>query len=103
MLKIYRKVVVINPNSEQPQLPPATKPLSQRLTELLAIPAMVAGAIVGTLVFSALFAILLIPLSILGFKVWRAWRTAQRQQAEQTLDAEYTVVSTERDENRPGR
>lgn len=98
MLKIYRKVVVINPN--QAQLPPATKPLSQRLTELLAIPAMVAGAIVGTLVFSALFAILLIPLSILGFKVWR---TSQRQQAEQTLDAEYTVVSTERDENRPGR
>ncbi len=103
MLKIYRKVVVIDSNPTDPRLPPPPKSLSQRLTGLLAIPAMVAGAIVGTLVFSALFAILLIPLSILGFKFWRAWRIAQRQQAEQALDAEYTVISSEHDDNRPGR
>ncbi|WP_181049958.1 hypothetical protein [Methylobacter tundripaludum] len=50
----------------------------------MAIPAMIAGAIVGTLVFSVFFAVLLIPLGIVGYKAWRLMKTAQQQNVRQT-------------------
>ncbi len=68
------------------------------LSNLLSIPAMLAGAVVGALVFSVFFAVLLIPLGIMGFKAWRLIKTAQQQQGVRQADgesitAEYTVIS----------
>jgi hypothetical protein len=58
---------------------------------------MIFGAVIATLVFSVFFAVLLIPLGIIGFKAWRMMNRLQRQSLRETeaesLSAEYTVVS----------
>ena len=58
---------------------------------------MIAAAVVGALVLSVFFAVLLIPLSIMGFKAWRLIKNAQqksvRQSEPDSITAEYTVVS----------
>ena len=67
------------------------------LSKFLTIPAMIAGAVVGTFVFSMFFAVLLIPLGIVGFRAWRLMKSAQQQSMSQTdgesITAEYTVIS----------
>jgi preprotein translocase subunit Sec63 len=68
-----------------------------KISKLLAIPAMIAGAVVGTLMFSVFFAVLLILLGFFGFRAWRLIRTAQQPSVSQTegesIAAEYTVIS----------
>jgi uncharacterized protein (DUF2062 family) len=98
MFRIYKRSIHIG-NTENPQQ------LEYRVEEnavsgmskVLAIPAMVFGAVIATLVFSVFFAVLLIPLGIIGFKAWRMMNRLQRQSLRETeaesLSAEYTVVS----------
>lgn len=73
-----------------------------KISKILAIPAMIAGAVVGTLVFSVFFAVLLIPLGIVGFNAWRLMKRTQQQSVRQSesdsITAEYTVVS---DQDKP--
>lgn len=99
MLKIYKKVIHIDRSRPDPRL----ESLAQignsgsgpsKLTNLLTLPAMIAGAVVGVLAFSALFALLLIPVAIVGIKAW--WMLRKLKNApvdDQSLDAEYTVIS----------
>ncbi len=53
--------------------------------------------IAGTLIFSVLFVVLLIPLGIIGYKFWRLMKTAQQRNAGQatseTITAQYTVIA----------
>ena len=99
MFKIYKRTIHIG-TSENPQGRleyQVEESTGSSLSKILAIPAMIAGAIVGTLVFSVFFAILLIPLGILGYKAWRLMKTAQKQNVGQTnsesISAEYMVIS----------
>jgi NhaP-type Na+/H+ and K+/H+ antiporter len=99
MFKIYKRTIHIG-TSENPQgrLEYQLEESSgSSLSKILAIPAMIAGAVVGTLVFSVFFAVLLIPAGIVGYKVWRLMRTAQQQNLRQgegdSISAEYTVIS----------
>lgn len=99
MVKIYKRTIHIS-TSENPQqrLEYRVKESSgSSISNILTIPAMIAGAIAGTLVFSVFFAVLLIPLGILGFKAWRMLKTAQKQAMHRTesesITAEYTVLS----------
>lgn len=97
MLKIYKRTIHIgtsqNPH-ERLEYRVEESPGSS-LSKILAIPAMIAGAVVGTLVFSAFFAVLLIPMGIIGFKAWRLMKTAQQQSQTggDSITAEYTVIS----------
>ncbi len=99
MFKIYKRTIHIG-TSENPQqrLEYQVEGNSRSgISNILTIPAMIAGAIVGTLVFSVFFAVLLIPLGIIGFKAWRMLKTAQKQAMHGTegesITAEYTVLS----------
>jgi uncharacterized membrane protein YoaK (UPF0700 family) len=102
MFKIYKRTIHIS-ISENPEgrLEYHVEERSgSSLSKILAIPAMIAGAIAGTLVFSVFsvfFAVLLIPLGIVGYKVWRLMKTAQQQNIRPTdsesITAEYTVIS----------
>lgn len=99
MFKIYKRTIHIG-TSENPQGRLETQveeSSGSSLSKILAIPAMIAGAVIGTLVFSVFFAVLLIPLGIVGYKAWRLLKTAQQQNASQTdsesINAEYTVIS----------
>jgi len=91
MLKIYKKNIRIDGSGTHPRL---ESPPQSKLSSLLAIPAMIGGAILGTVVFSAFFALLLIPLAIIGIRGWWLLRKLKNAQVgDQSLEAEYTVVS----------
>ncbi len=98
MFKVYKRTIHIG-NSSQPQQIEYQVAANGRskTSKFLAIPAMIAGAVAGTLVFSVFFAVLLIPLGIIGFRTWRLIRTAQQQSVSQTegesIAAEYTVIT----------
>ncbi|PKM37576.1 MAG: hypothetical protein CVV06_05195 [Gammaproteobacteria bacterium HGW-Gammaproteobacteria-10] len=99
MFKIHKRTIHISTseNSQQRLKNQVEKSSHFSISNILAIPAMIVGAIVGTLVFSVFFAVLLIPLEILGFKAWRMMKSAQKQTMHGTegdsITAEYTVLS----------
>ena len=99
MFKIYRRTIQIgSPDHLQQRIEYRIEEKSRsRIANILAIPAMIVGAVLGTLVFSLFFAVLLIPLAIFGFRAWRLMKSVQQQttrQAEgESITAEYTVVS----------
>ena len=95
MFRIYKRTLH-RANDPQGRLEYHVEEASS-LSKALTIPAMIAGAVVGTLVFSVFFAVLLIPLGIVGFNAWRLMKRAQqpsvRQSESDSITAEYTVVS----------
>lgn len=98
MLKIYRRTLHIGTPEHTRRLGyKAEQTPGSAISSILTIPAMLAGAALGALVFSVFFALLLIPLGIVGFRAWRLMKTARRQNAarpeDESLTAEYTVIS----------
>jgi hypothetical protein len=97
MFRIYKRSIHIG-NTENPQQLEyrVEESTGSGISKVLAIPAMIFGAVIGTLIFSVFFAVLLIPLGIIGFKAWRMMNRLQRQSLRETeaesLSAEYTVV-----------
>jgi hypothetical protein len=66
--------------------------ISSNLPRFIAIPLLlviIAGSII---LFSVFFAILLIPMAIMAYKFWRAIKSAQKADAGNIIEAEYTVV-----------
>jgi len=104
MFKIYKRTIRIGTSDNpQPSLEyQVEESAGSKLSKILAIPAMIAGAVVGTLVFSVFFVFLLIPMAIFGYKAWRLMQQARQQnrQAENdSITAEYTVVSDSKPED----
>lgn len=99
MFKIYKRTIHISTSeNSQPRLENQFEKNSRSsISNILAIPAIIASAIVRARVFSVFFAVLLIPLGILGFKAWRMMKPAQKQTMHGTegdsMIAEYTVLS----------
>jgi preprotein translocase subunit Sec63 len=66
--------------------------ISSNLPNIIAIPlvlVIIAGSII---LFSVFFAILLIPMAIMGYKFWRAIKLARKSDAANVIEAEYTVI-----------
>jgi hypothetical protein len=66
--------------------------ISSNLPRIVAIPLLlviIAGSIV---LFSVFFAIMLIPMAIIGYKFWRMIKLARKSDAGNIIDAEYTVI-----------
>jgi hypothetical protein len=66
--------------------------ISSNLPRIIAIPLLlviIAGSII---LFSVFFAILLIPMAIMGYKFWRAIKLARKSDAGNIIEAEYTVI-----------
>ena len=53
---------------------------SSNLLRFIAIPFLLVIVVTSVVLFSVAFAILLIPMAIVGFKFWRMIRLAQKQQ-----------------------
>ena len=60
----------------------------------LMITAMIAGAIIGTLVFSVFFVAILIPIGLLGLGAWLRLRQLKNRLMDQNIEAEYTVMKS---------
>ena len=65
---------------------------SSNLPKFIAIPFLLVIVVSSVVLFSVAFAILLIPMAIMGFKFWRMIRLAQKQQNGDVIDAQYTVI-----------
>ena len=65
---------------------------SSNLPKFIAIPLILVIVIASVVLFSVAFAILLIPMAIMGFKFWRMIRLAQKQQNVDVIEAQYTVI-----------
>lgn len=99
MFKVYKRTIRIGkPENPQQRFEYQVEENSRSsVSNILTTSAMIAGAISGMLVLSAVFAVLLIPLGIIGFKAWRRLKTAQKQAMhgaeDESIVAEYTVLS----------
>lgn len=97
MLKIYKRTIHIGQPEHIQRLNSTAyyaqeKSVSQRISKIVAVLAMIAGAILGTLVFSVFFAVLLISMGIIGYRAWRLMKNAKQQASDQSIDAEFTVI-----------
>ena len=98
MFRVYKRTVQIS--SAQPLASSHTNTYrvsgetsTHKVPTVLTVPLMIAGAVVGTVLFSMFFALLLVPMGIVGFKAWRLMKKTQQQSDGQTITAEYTVIS----------
>ena len=62
------------------------------LPRLIAIPLLLVIIGVPAVLFSVLFAVLLIPVAIVGFRFWRALRRAEKENNANIIEAEYVVL-----------
>ena len=65
---------------------------SSNLRKFIAIPILLVIVVTSVVLFSVAFAILLIPMAIMGFKFWSMIRLAQKQQNVNVIEAQYTVI-----------
>ena len=70
---------------------------SSNLPKFIAIPLLLVIVVTSVVLFSVAFAILLIPMAIMGFKFWKMIRLAEKQQNGDVIEAQYTVIEN-RDE-----
>jgi hypothetical protein len=54
--------------------------------------------VTSVVLFSVAFAILLIPMAIMGLKFWKMIRLAEKQQNGYVIDAQYTVIENRDDD-----
>ena len=71
---------------------------SSNLPRFIAIPFLLVIVVASVVLFSVAFAILLIPMAIMGFKFWRMIRLAQKRQNVDVIDAQYTVIDKRDDD-----
>jgi hypothetical protein len=71
---------------------------SSNLPRFIAIPFLLVIVVASVVMFSVAFAILLIPMAIIGFKFWRMIRLAQKQQNGDVIEAQYTVIEKRDDD-----
>ena len=71
---------------------------SSNLPRFIAIPFLLVIVVTSVVFFSVAFAILLIPMAIMGFKFWKMIRLAQKQQNVNVIDAQYTVIENRDDD-----
>jgi hypothetical protein len=71
---------------------------SSNLSRFIAIPFLLVIVVTSVVLFSVAFAILLIPMAIMGFKFWKMIRLAQKRQNVDVIDAQYTVIEKRDDD-----
>jgi hypothetical protein len=75
-----------------------TMRISSNLPRFIAIPLILVIVVASVVMFSVAFAILLIPMAIMGFRFWKMIRLAQKQQNGDVIDAQYTVIEKRDDD-----
>jgi hypothetical protein len=71
---------------------------SSNLPKFIAIPLILVIVVASVVMFSVAFAILLIPMAIMGFKFRKMIRLAEKQQNVNVIDAQYTVIEKRDDD-----
>ena len=72
--------------------------ISSSLPRFIAIPLILVIVVASVVMFSVAFAILLMPMAIMGFRFWKMLRLAQKQQNGDVIEAQYTVIEKRDDD-----
>ena len=72
--------------------------ISSNLPRFIAIPLILVIVVASVVMFSVAFAILLMPMAIMGFRFWKMLRLAQKQQNGDVIEAQYTVIEKRDDD-----
>ena len=72
--------------------------ISSNLPRFIAIPLILVIIVASVVMFSVAFAILLIPMAIMGFRFWKMIRLAQKQQNGDVIEAQYAVIEKRDDD-----
>jgi hypothetical protein len=72
--------------------------ISSNLPRFIGIPLILVIVVASVVMFSVAFAILLIPMAIMGFRFWKMIRLAQKQQNGDVIEAQYTVIEKRDDD-----
>ena len=72
--------------------------ISSNLPRFIAIPLILVIVVASVVMFSVAFAILLIPMAIMGFRFWKMIRLAQKLHDGDVIDAQYTVIEKRDDD-----
>jgi hypothetical protein len=72
--------------------------ISSSLPRFIAIPLILVIVVASVVMFSVAFAILLIPMAIMGFRIRKMLRLAQKQQNGDVIEAQYTVIEKRDDD-----
>ena len=91
MLKVYKRTIHIGQTEADHGLESYGNVMtgSMKIPNWLTITAMIAGAIVGTLVFSVVFVAILIPLGLLGLGAWLRLRKLKNSTMGQSAGSRY--------------
>ena len=101
MLKVYKRTIHIGRKEASHGLESSG---NVKMSNWLTITAMIASAIIGTLVFSVFFVVILIPIGLLGLGAWLRLRQLKNSKMDKSIEAEYTVITdTEKKTNSCGR
>lgn len=90
MFKVYKQTLKIGGNTRQASDSLITR---NKLSQWLMLPAALAGAVVGTIVFSVFFLAVLLPVGFLAYRAFAKARKATESPIDESLEAEYTVIS----------
>lgn len=97
MFKVYKRTLHIGRTDEGDKLQSsvfAEKVINANKQPLWSrIPAIIASTLVAGLALSLIFAAILLPLGLLGLAAWLRYRKMQKNTPDQTIEAEYTVIS----------
>ena len=97
MFKVYKRKIHIGQPEYSNRLESASENTvltdNSTISKWLTVPVMIAGVVIGTLVFSVFFIAILIPLGILGIRAWLRFQKLKKGPRDQVIDAEYTVVT----------
>ena len=69
--------------------------LSLNLPRIIAFTLVLVSAVASVVLFSVFFAVLLIPISVIGFKIWKTKHVAQKNKHKDVIDAQYTVLKND--------
>lgn len=97
MFKVYKRTLYIGRKDAGQKIESSlheTNAISRdKPSNWFAIPAMIGGALAGALLFSVIFAAILLPFGILGLGAWLRFRKSRNTEQKQSIEAEYTVIS----------
>ncbi|MGR8998896.1 MAG: hypothetical protein ACU88J_07605 [Gammaproteobacteria bacterium] len=90
MLKVYKRTIHIGQTEADHRLESSG---IVKMSNWLTITAMIASAIIGTVVFFVFFIMILIPLGLLALGAWLRLRQLRNTPMDQSIEAEYTVIT----------
>lgn len=88
MLKVYKRTIHIGQTETDHRLESSG---NLKMPNWLTVIAMIVSAIIGTVVFSVLFVMILIPLALLALVTWL--RQLKKSKMDQSINGEYTVIT----------